>query len=52
MLPPNAAGSLSFAVGYASCGHVSGLSVITDTSDVIDPNEFLKIFENQFDKIS
>ena len=35
-----------------SCGSASGLSVNVDQGDIIDPEEFIQIFESQYVKIA
>merc|ERR1719465_168965 len=43
---------LSMTIGFMSCGNVSGLSINADEGDIVEPAEFIKIFENQFKKIT
>jgi hypothetical protein len=35
-----------------SCGDVSGLSINCDEGDIVEPSEFINIFETQFKKLS
>ena len=35
-----------------SCGSASGLSVNVDNGDIIDPDEFISIFESKYAKVA